>query len=198
MELLPPIILVVVLACIFYVWRKEQQHPAPEAPVFDSKPKQSKRPPLTDAECEAMKQADEVWDVATYFAIQEGTYNGPLPKHDGFYWSDLYPDIYRTKIAGINFSKGIRDLAGMYFDALLVPEPKNKFDPNAIKIVHAQDKRKLGYIPADETDSVRSWVNNQFPYPCRAHIDEREEWDSDTDRERTFLIGQINFKKPNN
>ena len=42
----------------------------------------------------------------------------------------LYPDIYHTSVAGVNFRRGIKDLAGCRFDATLVAEPKNKYDPN--------------------------------------------------------------------
>lgn len=161
----------------------KQQHPS-------QNPKQ-----LSAAELEAIRQADEAFDWKTHNAIVNGTYTGPLPDYDGAYWTRIYPDLYHTKIAGINFCRGIKNLAGVYFDALLIPEPNNKYDPNAIKIVYADDRRKLGYIPADETEAVRLWVKNQFPYPCRAHIDEFEEWDDELERDRTFLKGEINIKR---
>ena len=153
--------------------------------------------PLTDAEREAIRQADEAFDWQTHKAIVNGTYNGLLPEHIvANHWTQLYPDLYHTKIAGINFRRGIKDLAGVYFDAILVAEPKNKYDPNAIKILHATDNRHIGYIPSDETDAVRAWVNNNLPYPCRAHIDEFEEWDDEKERDVTKLYGETNIKKP--
>ena len=158
---------------------------------------QPQRAPLTDAENEAIRQAKEAFDFDTQIAIVKGTYTGPLPEHIAFdKWTDLYPELYHTKIAGINFRKDIRNLAYIYFDAILIPEPTNKHDKNAIKIVHAEDGRLLGYIPADETGDVRKWVNNQFPYPCRAFIDECEEWDDVRERERSFLVGEINIQRP--
>ena len=158
---------------------------------------QPQRAPLTDAENEAIRQAREAFDFDTQISIIKGTYTGPLPEHVVFdKWTNLYPELYHTKIAGINFRKGIRNLATLYFDAMLIPEPTNKHDKNAIKIVHAEDHRLLGYIPAEETDDVRKWVNNQFPYPCSAFIDECEEWDDVRDRERTFLVGEINIQRP--
>lgn len=150
---------------------------------------------LTDAEREAIRQADEVFDWDTHNAIVSGTYNGPLPEYDGAYWSLLYPDTYTTKIAGINFCRGIKDLAGMYFDCRIEADPKNKYDANAIKIVH-KDSRKLGYIPADETDEVREFLNNQLPcITCRAHVDEGEDVNYDTGRTRHYLIGTINIHR---
>ena len=77
------------------------------------KSSQPQRPPLTDAEREAIRQADEVFDWGTHKAIADGTYTGPLPEHVAFnLWTDLYPNIYHTKIPGINFRRGIRNLAG--------------------------------------------------------------------------------------
>lgn len=155
------------------------------------------RPPLTDAEKEAMRQAREAWDDETYYAISDGTYTGKLPEHVAFQlWTSIYPDLYHTSIAGINFRKGIKDLASKYFDCELVEDPKNKHDPNAIKIVHTESRRHLGFIPAIETDSVRKFVNNSFPYPCRGHIISREELNEDTERYHIYLIGEINIKRP--
>lgn len=157
------------------------------------------REPLTDAEREAIRQADEAFDWRTHNSIVNGTYNGLLPEHIvANHWTQLYPYLYHTKIAGINFRRGIKDLAGVYFDAELVADPKNKFDPNAIKILHARDKRHLGFIPSDETDAVREWVKNTLPYPCRAHIDEFEEWDDEKERDVARLYGEINIQKSNN
>lgn len=152
---------------------------------------------LSDAEEEAIRQADKVFDWKTHNAIVDGTYNGLLPSYDGYSWSNIYPNVYHTKIAGVNYCKGIRNLAGVYFDVKLVLEPRNMYDPNAIKIVHAEDRRKIGYIHADETDSVRDFIQNDFSCYCRAHLDEEEYWDSETERDRTYLYGCINIHRPN-
>ena len=153
------------------------------------------RPPLTDAEREAIRQADEAWDWDTHNAIVAGTYSGPLPEliYDG-HWTDLYPDIYHTSVAGINFRRGIKDLAGTTFDATLVAEPNNKHDPNAIKIV-SFDGRHIGYIPADETEDVRQFISGDLPHPCRVHVDEGEEENYDTGRIRHYLIGRVNITR---
>ena len=165
---------------------QEPEKQEPDAPT---------RPPLTDSEREAIRQAEEVWDWDTHNAIVEGTYSGPLPEHVvGNYWTDLYPDIYRTSVAGINFRHGIKDLAGTTFDATLVAEPTNKHDPNAIKII-TFDGRHLGYIPADETDAVRQFLSGTLPYPCRVHVDEGEEENYDTGRIRHYLIGRVNIQR---
>ena len=77
-------------------------------------------------------------------------------------------------------------------DAQLVADPKNKYDQHAIEIIHAEGYKHLGYIPADETSAVREFINNQLPYPCRAHIVEKYDYD-----DRPFLVGEINIKRPN-
>lgn len=186
------IVAVIVIAMYLYLNSHGKIH---ADKIENPKPSEPSRPPLTDAELEAIRQADEAFDWDTHNAIVAGTYDGPLPDYDGAYWSQLYPNIYHTRIAGINFARGIKNLAGVYFDALLIPEPTNKYDPNAIKIIHAHDRRKLGYIPAEETDAVRRWVSNQFPYPCRAHIEDFEEFDEEKEKEVIRLKGEINVNK---
>lgn len=191
------IILLVVVIPAFIIVMKSK--PATAFVPKKQEPQTPARPPLTDAEREAIRQADEAWDWDTHKAIVAGTYTGPLPEliYEG-HWSDLYPDIYHTSIAGINFRRGIKDLAGTRFDATIVAEPKNKYDPNAIKIV-SYDGRHLGYIPADETDDVRDFISSPLPHPCRVFIDEGEEdvYNEDTDRWRTrhYLIGRVNIPR---
>ena len=186
------IVTVIVIAMYLYLNSLGKIH---ADKIEQAKPSEPSRPPLTDAELEAIRQADEAFDWDTHNAIVSGTYDGPLPDYDGAYWSQLYPNIYHTKIAGINFARGIKNLAGVYFDAMLIPEPTNKYDHNAIKIIHAADRRKLGYIPAEETDAVRRWVSNQFPYPCRAHIEDFEDFDEEKEKEVIRLKGEINIIK---
>ena len=151
-------------------------------------PKAPARPPLTDAEREAIRQAETVWDYKTAKEIYHGEYSGTLPEHIvGNYWTNLYPDIYHTTIAGINFRKGIKDLAGITFDATLIAEPNNKYDPNAIKIV---------------SYAVRKFLSGTLPHSCRVHIDEDEEevYNEDTDRFRTrhYLVGSVNIYREDN
>lgn len=186
------IVTVIVIAMYLYLNSQGKIH---TDKIEHAKPSEPACPPLSEAEQEAIRQADEAFDWDTHNAIVSGTYDGPLPDYDGAYWSKLYPNIYHTRIAGINFARGIKNLAGVYFDALLIPEPTNKYDTNAIKIIHAHDRRKLGYIPAEETDAVRRWVSNQFPYPCRAHIEDFEDFDEEKEKEVIRLKGEINIIK---
>ena len=188
------VIIILIIAVAAYRHNRQQN----DDDVFDVEMQQANRPApprqLSEAECEAIRQAEDVFDWETRNAITQGTYTGPLPEHIvGNHWTELYPDIFHTKIAGINYRKGIRNLAGLYFDARLEPEPKNKFDKNAIKILKADDGLHLGYIPADETLYVRQFVKNDFSCHCRVFIEEGEDWDYDIEREKRFLYGYVNI-----
>ena len=175
----------IIYAVIGYAQRDDDEEP--EEPV--NPPRQ-----LSDAEREAIRQAEDVFDFETRIAILQGTYTGPLPEHiAGGHWTELYPDILHTKIAGINYRKGLGNLVGMFFDARLEPEPKNKYDKNAIKIIKADDGVHLGYIPADETMYVRQFINEDFTCHCEAFIEEGEDWDYDLDREKRFLYDYVNI-----
>lgn len=188
-------VIIIIVGCIVFSNKHTIVYEYPDEP----QPQQKKlvRSPLTEAEREAIRQADEAFDWKTHNDIVNGTYKGPLPEHVvGGHWTNIYPDLYHTSIAGINYCRGINDLAGVYFDAILIPDPKNEYDANAIKIVHAEDERQLGFIPASETQSVRDFVKNIFPFPCRAHVDEYEEWDALKECESTYLVGEINIKRP--
>ena len=72
-------------------------------------------------------------------------------------------------IAGINRNGCKLKHVGSFL-GMLVAEPSNEFDPNAIKIVH-EDGTKLGYIKTRETDDVRYLIGEGFKkYPCVGQI----------------------------
>ena len=74
----------------------------------------------------------------------------------------------------------------------LVPEPKNEFDPQAIKVV-AEDGHHLGYVHRHQTDMVRSWAAGVFPMYCTCRIEQHED-DGDGHRFYTGFIYLL--KKP--
>lgn len=195
------IIFVVVISLILLKCIKPKQQSTTEENEHKSQPKKveakpKQREPLTKAEKEAIRQAREVFDWETESAIKKGEYNGKLPEHVvGEKWTELYPGTYNTYIAGINKRRGIRGHEWRVFDAMLIAEPKNKFDPNAIKIVSVEDKIHIGYIPADETEYVRAFVEGNLPHPCRVYIMEDEEENDETGRIRHFFRGRISIKK---
>ncbi len=120
---------------------------------------------------EALRQADIMGDEKTLSAIHNETYQGPWPEpRSGDGWLSIYDDLRILNVAGMNFRQGISRYKG-FIDAALVPEPKNEFDPNAIKVV-AIDGHHLGYIPAEQTDFVRSLTRESFPYRCKCDVKE--------------------------
>ncbi len=98
-------------------------------------------------------------------------------------------DAYKTKIAGINMRTGVRKFAGTIIDCQLVPEPENPHDANAIKIVEATTGTHIGYVPAKETNDVRTFLQNDFTKTHRAYVEEVKDYDD------WFLVGEIEIKR---
>ena len=113
-------------------------------------------------------------------------------------------EVYKTKIAGVNMRTGTRAFAGLFIvnmrtgtrafaglfiDCQLVPEPENPHDANAIKIVEVTTGTHMGYIPAKETQDVRTFLRNDFSHAHRAYIEEV----GDTDD--SFLVGEIEITR---
>lgn len=148
---------------------------------------------LMTRKCQALIQADIVGDIKTINAINDNSYNGPLPekRSDGGFLS-IYDNLRILKIAGINHRQDIYRYIGRV-ECALVPEPQNEYDPNAIKVV-ASDRHHLGYIPSDMTDFVRSMAGEEFPMRCTCFIDEVEdEFDG-----HKFYVGYVYIKQKNN
>lgn len=133
---------------------------------------------------EAYIQADMVGDKETVNALNSDSYDGPLPekRSDGG-WLSIYNNLRILKIAGINHRPGIIRYRGRVMSTL-VPEPTNKYDPDAIMVLSKDYHHHLGYIPSDMTDFVRSMAAYQFPYDCISMINEEED---ETDGHRFFL-----------
>ena len=73
-------------------------------------------------------------------------------------------DYIEFKIAGANHRSHLDELLGS-FDGMLVAEPNNWYDPNAI-MIKWEGRRKVGYVPSDMTGKVREFTGNQLPYEC--------------------------------
>ena len=142
------------------------------------------------ARIEAMIQAREAGHDDVHKQIEEGTYTGPLPERrsDGA-WTSIFDDLRILSIAGINHRSNIVRYKGRNMIAL-VPEPTNEFDPDAIKVV-AEDGHHLGYIQRDQTQMVRSWARDKFPFYCVGMILEH---DDEEDGHR-FFTGYLYIKK---
>jgi len=146
----------------------------------------------SSAEEEGMRQAKMVLDRETYVAIRSYAFTGKLPEIlPNGRWSNMYPNIKTFNIAGINFQSGIKALVDTVLECYLVEEPDNEFDENAIKVMHKDTKKQLGYVPADKTDWMRSITRQRFPYPCKAFIEKRIEYDDMLNKEKEFFIGKI-------
>ena len=129
-----------------------------------------------------MRQADFLGDKETIQALNEKRYEGPLPeKQENGSWSSPYPQLLALPIAGINYRSGIKNVVGPA-KARLVPDPKNEFDPDAIKVIH-ESGTHVGFIPADHTDDIRDLI------PCYAMCDIEEATDKIDDR--TYFRGWL-------
>lgn len=139
---------------------------------------------IETARIEAYIQAEMVGDKKTVETIKSETYDGPLPekRNDGG-WLSIYDNLRILKIAGINHRSGIIRYRGR-IESILVPEPTNKYDPDAIMVLCKDDRHHLGYIPSDMTDFVRSMANDMFPMDCISMITEEED---DMDGHRFFI-----------
>ena len=164
------IILVVVIVMVFTEDEHQQQQQEPKKSEEDVLAKANRLMALT----EAATQAKESGHDDVYQAIMANTYDGHLPERraDGG-WTSIFDNLRILSIAGINHRQNIVYYKGRNTVAL-VPEPSNEFDPDAIKVI-AEDGHHLGYIHRDQTDMVRSWAHDKFPFYCVAMIQEHED-----------------------
>lgn len=166
------VITIVVFVIILYVSHKSESHEVVQKEMAAKYV--SDNEVLTNAvgflaKSEALRQADIMGDNKAHSAILENTYQGPWPeRRGGDGWLSIYDDLRILNVAGMSFRQGMSRYKG-FIDAALVPEPNNEFDPNAIKVV-AIDGHHLGYIPADQTDFVRSLTREIFPYRCKCEV----------------------------
>ena len=134
---------------------------------------------------EAYIQASIVHDDATKAALDAGTYDGPLPERRGDGgWLSIYDGLRILSIAGINHRQQVDRYMGRNTVAI-VPEPKNEFDPGALKVI-AEDGHHLGYVGRDHQEMVRSWSHERWPYYCEAVIRDAHEDDG-----TTFYVGYL-------
>ena len=168
------IIVIVVLVICLYASHKSESEENIQKDVAVRNDGKSDEELLRDAagflvKAEAIRQAEIVGDEATKGGILTNTYKGPWPeRRGGDGWLSIYDNLRILNVAGMSFRHGMGRYKG-FIDAALVPEPKNEFDPNAIKVV-AIDGHHIGYIPAEQTDFVRSLTANEFPYRCKCDL----------------------------
>ncbi|MBR7155005.1 MAG: HIRAN domain-containing protein [Paludibacteraceae bacterium] len=133
---------------------------------------------------EVRRQAQMYGDAATVAAVDDMTYDGPLPdkRPDGTYTS-VY-ELHDYNIAGINYRDGIAAYVGD-FDGYLQPDQTNEHDPNAIAIFH-KDGHHLGFIPAACIDHIRA-LGRPFPMPITGNIEQEH----DDIENRYYFVGTV-------
>ena len=196
------VVIFVAAVLVWYIWRDGDEETDTQrelaAKMFGSPQSDEPAPDygrVIEEQCariEAMIQADETGRHDIRQQIEADTYQGPLPerRNDGG-WTSIFDELRILSVAGINHRDGIVRYTGRNTVAL-VPEPKNEFDPQAIKVL-AEDGHHLGYIRRDQTDMVRSWARDEFPMYCTCRIEQHED-DGDGHRFYTGFIYLL--KKP--
>lgn len=105
-----------------------------------------------------------------FFCIKDKGY------HVSVWPKDVYqPDFIEFEIAGITHHA---DVAMKHLGesmALLVAEPNNPYDPNAIRVM-TSDWQLLGYVPRDMTDIIHEHTSGST-CPCFIYIGYREDDD---------------------
>lgn len=141
---------------------------------------------------EVLRQAKLVGDKEIETDVLNGIYDGKMPEElsNGMYTS-VFSNLYIFNVAGINYRGNLSAYVGD-FNGVLVPEPKNDYDPNAI-MIKCEDGKHLGYIPENLTDMVRDIIGEDFQrYRITDHIFEHEE-DTYGDKTRKYFTGYINL-----
>jgi hypothetical protein len=136
---------------------------------------------------ELRRQAEIMGDTDCVEQVNNMTYHGPLPERrtDGA-WTSVYDDLRILKIAGMQYRGNLSAYEGN-FNGVLVPEPKNEYDPFAI-MVKVEDGKHVGYIKEEQTDMVRTWVGAEQlgtdeptifkPYRICGTITSKEDYDN--------------------
>ena len=177
-----------IVSIVAVVVKKENDEE--QAQQAATNPEPIKEDPLVVAQrlmqrTEAYIQASIVHDDATKAALDAGTYDGPLPERRGDGgWLSIYDGLRILSIAGINHRQQVDRYMGRNTVAI-VPEPKNEFDPGALKVI-AEDGHHLGYVGRDHQEMVRSWSHERWPYYCEAVINDAHEDDG-----TTFYVGYL-------
>ena len=150
---------------------------------------------------EVARQATLINDQTVLEAVKNDSYDGPFPEQweNGDTYNSIFPDrLLIISIAGINFKRGLSNCLGD-FNGVILPDPKNDYDPNAIKIKNS-DNKELGYIPENLTQKVRDFTGHpdvendtKWRHRITGHISDHYDWNYDTNRERKYFTGYINI-----
>ena len=118
---------------------------------------------------EQVAQQKPVKKELNYFCLNSsGYYISVWPKDQSI------GDYIEFNIAGISYRENITSYLGEN-EGILVEEPTNQYDPNAIKIL-ANDTHHIGYVPRDQTQYVRQFTT----LPCKCYFFIGIRFDEDT------------------
>lgn len=139
---------------------------------------------------EVLRQARLVGDKETEKAVLDMEYTGGLPEEVGGRLTSVYPDkLLILGIAGINYAGDLENYVGN-FNGVLVPEPENEFDTDAIKVLCA-DRKHLGYIPKEGTSQVREFIGKDGTGWKHIITGTIKKCQDDEECDRTFYSGTI-------
>lgn len=184
------VIAIIIVTIVVMVCNKQAEDERQQQQQVVASPEPVKDDPLVVAQqlvqrTEAYIQASIMHDDATKAALDAGTYDGPLPERRGDGgWLSIYDGLRILSIAGINHRQQVDRYTGRNTVAI-VPEPKNEFDPGALKVI-AEDGHHLGYVGREHQEMVRSWSHEQWPYYCECIISDAHEDDG-----TTFYVGYL-------
>ena len=180
LTLLFVIVIVVVAVCL------GRQDNAPAFTDRTTAPTSKRAGGLSEGLAFTRQHAEQTGDTEAVQAIDNGTYKELLERRATKRQHTIPQDYttYQYDIAGINFRRGIEDYVGQT-TGYIKPQPTNRHDPNAIAI-YSSDHHHIGYIPAYETDEVRS-LRLRFPIPVSVDIEECYDYDES----RRFFVGSV-------
>ena len=194
------IFLLIVCGCAFAAYDLSKKREREEFFEELERKKNEEREALENAKrlvllMEVKRQAELVGQQDVVDAVMSGTYEGELPEQlrNGTPVS-MFDGLEVMSIAGINYRGNLKAYVGD-FKGVLIPEPKNDYDPNAI-MVKCEDGKHLGYVPEDLTYNVRDAIGEDFQrWKITGHIDEREdEYELDeSGKARKYFSGYIYF-----
>lgn len=145
-------------------------------------------------------QSEIMGDKETHEKACDMTYEGKIPelRGDGA-WTSIYDDLRIFKIVGMKYRGNLKPYIGR-FNGILVPEPKNEYDPFAI-MVKCEDGKHLGYIKEEQTNTVRWFIGSEQPlgeetptvfkpYRVVGFVEEKTD-----DDENKYYDGEVYVKK---
>ena len=198
------VVFLIIVGLNYYDHQKEKEKQEREKIEIQQRADEKKRQKEYERNlllAEVARQATLINDQTVLKAVKNDSYNGPIPQRweNGDTYNSIFPDrLLIISIAGINFKRGLSNCIGD-FNGVILPDPKNDYDPNAIKIKNS-DNKELGYIPENLTQIVRDFIGHsdiendtKWRHRITGHISDHYDWNYDTNRERRYFTGYINI-----